>query len=130
MTNRGINVMERRATETHGIKLIINGLVLATALLVTACGGGGGGGEIIEPPVMKQYRMVQCDIDYLGGERWGVCDYGHTLELRPNQPVFTAESDCLIAIEIEIKNDPEVWDDSEEDRQRGWAYWLDCGALL
>lgn len=43
-----------------------------------------------------------------------------------NQPVFTSLNDCLIAKGHLLDQDSLYWDDSDEDRQRGYALKLFC----
>jgi hypothetical protein len=38
--------------------------------------------------------------------------------------VFTSRSNCLTAVGIAQDNDPVVYDSSQEDRDRGYAYDL------
>jgi hypothetical protein len=104
-------------------ELILIGLAFALA----ACGGGGTEGE--DPPPNNDSTMVQCTIHF-DGFFWGRCPDDSSISFRANQPVFTSLEDCLIAKEIEIINDPYAWDDSQEDRDRGWADQLYCTTPL
>ena len=81
------------------------------------------------PPGSNDYRMVQCQIFYSSGF-WGHCPSDNDLSFRENQPIFTALMDCQTAIGFEQQNDPVVWDDSQADRDRGWAIQLYCAGSL
>ncbi|MCH8074057.1 MAG: Ig-like domain-containing protein [Proteobacteria bacterium] len=114
--------------------------MLAVLLIISACGGGGGsssggggsssGGGGTIPPQPVQYQMWECTIyrqtDGLTGLKfWGSCP-GSNWTLRANQPVFGNLEACEAAIQVEKDTDPVVYDNSEEDRNRGWARKLLC----
>lgn len=106
-------------------------LILAILPVFAACGGGGGsgGGKTMSTPQVKLqiwwctvYRMTE---GLTGLQYWGSC-YGSNWDLLANQPVFTSQEDCDAAIR-ELKNtDPIIYDNSDEDKQRGWAVKLIC----
>ncbi len=113
-------------------------LVLITMLaLLSACGGGGdggggggGGGGIIQPPPAQDYQMWKCTIyrmtdGFTGLQYWGNCP-NENWTLKADQPVFTSLSACEDAIRVLKASDPEIYDDSEEDRARGSATKLLC----
>ena len=106
-------------------KIILIGL----AATLAACGGGGGNDLGKDLPPDNDSTMVQCTI-YYDGFFWGRCPDNNSIIPRANQPVFTSLEDCLIAKEIEINSDPYTWDDSQEDRDRGWADQLYCTTPL
>jgi hypothetical protein len=85
--------------------------------------------EEITPLKSNEYKMVQCEISY-DGFFWGHCPSNFALSTRPNQPIFTALMDCQTAIGYEQQNDSLVWDDSQEDRNRGWAIELYCASAM
>jgi len=74
------------------------------------------------------YLMNQCTVYY--DLWWSDCRTTEEWSLRPNQPVFTALNDCLIAKGHEQDEDSTVWDDSQEDRDRGWAMLVVCSPVV
>jgi len=100
--------------------------LLITILLVTACGDGGDpAGPPPEP--LQDYVMWSCLKVYRWNglfNQWGCVD--DSWKIRSNQPVFTSRSDCLTAVGIAQDNDPVIYDNSQEDRDRGYAYDLWC----
>jgi hypothetical protein len=118
--------MENRAQETRSLRLLLSGLLLITILLVTACGDGGDpAGPPPEP--LQDYVMWSCLKVYRWNglfNQWNCID--DSWRIVSNQPVFTSRSDCLTAVGIEQDNDPVTYDNSEEDRDRGYAYDLWC----
>ncbi len=108
--------------------------VLTSLLLVlVACGGedGGGSGKEEQNPLnVGDYLMMQCTVYYNVPGGWTDCRDVEDWSLRPNQPVFTALNDCLIAKGHEQDEDPTVWDDTQEDRDRGWALLVVCSPVV
>ncbi len=122
--------MGNKTIWTHKNNLLLTGLLLA----MVACSGGGGGdsGSAEAPPLLTpgDYVMLQCTIFYTAlPPEWSICKDADLFSNRANQPVFTALNDCLMAKGIEQDNDPTVWDDSQEDRDRGWADMLFCAVV-
>jgi hypothetical protein len=117
--------MENRTRKTRSSRQIQFGLLLATILLITACGDGGDSAGPPEP--QDDYVMWSCQKVY----RWnGLFNQWNCIEdswrVVSNQPVFTSRSDCLTAVGIEQDADPDIYDNSQEDRDRGFAYDLWC----
>jgi len=119
--------------ETNTVRLSKNYLALVGLVLILV-GCGDEGGENSEPveesPFSNNgtYTLVQCTVYYWDYQGWQHCGLLDQLTVRANQPVFTALNDCLIAKGHEQDNDPLVLDDSQEDRDRGWADELYCAA--
>ena len=113
----------------HRNIFVLTSLLLAMA----ACGGDDGD----DPSPVEQdllnvgdYVMNQCTVYYEMGHGWSDCRTAREWSTRPNQPVFTALNDCLIAKGHAQDNDPTVWDDSQEDRDRGWALLVICSVVI
>ncbi len=108
-------------------------LILAGALLaMAACGDESDKSKAAETPDLfnvGDYVMNQCTIYYDRFNGWSQCRDAKQWSLRPNQPVFTALNDCLIAKGHEQDNDPVIWDDSQEDRDRGYADLVICSVV-
>ncbi len=121
--------MDNKTIWTHINNLVLTGLLLA----MVACGDGGGDGPGPEEPDLfnvGDYLMTQCTVYYDMFQGWSECRTAEEWSLRPNQPVFTALNDCLIAKGHEQDNDPTVWDDTQEDRDRGWALLVICSPVV
>jgi len=101
-------------------------------LAVAACGDESDDSDSEGPDlyVIGDYVMNQCTVYYDALWGWSECRDVKEWSLRPNQPVFTALNDCLIAKGHEQDNDPTVWDDSQEDRDRGWAVLVVCSVVV
>jgi hypothetical protein len=110
--------------------IVLNGCSSGDEFGVT-CGGHSCTKPANNPPPLasNEYRMVQCKI-YYDIAFWGHCPSNSDLSWRENQPVFTALMDCQTAIGFEQQNDPLVWDDSQADRDRGWAIQLYCAGAM
>ncbi len=108
--------------------LLLVGLLLAVA----ACGDDSGGSGPEDPDLYNvgDYLMSQCTVYYNVPGGWTDCRTAEEWSLRPNQPVFTALNDCLIAKGHEQDEDSTVWDDSQEDRDRGWALLIVCSIVV
>jgi hypothetical protein len=106
--------------------LLLVGLLLA----ITACGDDSGGSGPEDPDLYNvgDYLMNQCTVYH--DLWWSDCRTAEEWSLRPNQPVFTALNDCLIAKGHEQDEDSTVWDDSQEDRDRGWAMLVVCSPVV
>jgi hypothetical protein len=104
-------------------------VLFATLSLLSACGGGGDSGSA--PAAMQQdYRMWKCTIyrrteGLTGLQYWSSCPDGNW-RLKADQPVFTNLSDCEDAIRVQKSSDTVIYDNSDEDRARGWAVKLLC----
>jgi len=120
--------MENTAIETSVARPILIGLLLVMALLITACGGGSGGSGPA-PPILppSDYVMWDCGKVYRWNGLWWEwkCPEGGW-GIRANQPVFTSLMDCQTAIGILQDTDPVILDNSQEDRDRGYAVDLFC----
>jgi hypothetical protein len=110
-----------------------NLLLFSLLLALAACGDENGSGSGKEEPDLfnvGDYVMMQCTVYYNFPGGWTDCRDADLWSLRPNQPVFTALSDCLIAKGHEQDEDPTVWDDTQEDRDRGWATLIVCSIVV
>ncbi len=111
--------------------------LIAMIALLSACGGGGGddtgstaGGASAAALPQQEYRMWKCTIyrrtDGLTGiQFWSNCP-NENWTLKANQPVFTSLEACEDAIRVLKNSDPEIYNNSEQDRARGWAVKLLC----
>jgi len=108
-------------------------ITLCAALtLLAACGGGGddGGGGKPPPTVQKPYQIWQCTkyrrTDGLTGlSYWTNCE-SHTWEPRPDEPILNSLDACEARIQ-DLKNTvSSVYDNSDQDKARGWAKRLFC----
>ena len=108
-------------------------LVLFTMLsLLSACGGGGGddsSGTSVTA-VQQEYRMWKCTIyrrteGLTGLQYWSSCPNSNW-RLKADQPVFTSLSACEDAISVLKSSDPVIYNNSSDDRARGWAVKLLC----
>ena len=103
--------------------------------LIAACGGGGGGddagtGGSAATLTQQNYQMFSCLIyrkveSFTGIPYWGRCPSG-IWHLRSSQPLFTSLAACEDAITVLKNSDPEIYDNSKADRDRGWAVKLWC----
>ncbi len=128
--------MKIKAMETRMNRPILIGLLLFAALLGTACGGSGGGPEYdpncplgCDPEDFGDHILMSCPIYYRWNGifvSWTACDNEWTPV--SNQPVFTSLNDCLIAKGLLLDEDPLYWDNSQEDKDRGYALKLFCFA--
>ena len=120
--------MNYQKREIHKNNLLLVGILLA----VVACGDESDDSDPEEPDlyVVGDYLMNQCTVYYDDLRGWSECRDVKEWSLRPNQPVFTALNDCLTAKGHEQDNDPTVWDDSREDRDRGWAVLVVCSVVV
>ena len=60
-----------------------------------------------------------------GLQYWSTCPNSNW-RLKADQPVFTNKSVCEGAIAAEKNSDPVIYNNSDEDRDRGWAVKLWC----
>ena len=120
--------MNYQKREIHKNNLLLVGILLA----VVACGDESDDSDPEEPDlyVVGDYLMNQCTVYYDDLSGWSECRDVKEWSLRPNLPVFTALNDCLTAKGHEQDNDPTVWDDSREDRDRGWAVLVVCSVVM
>ncbi len=106
--------------------------LIGIMLLVAACDDESDKKQQAEEPdvfSIGDYVMNQCAIYYDPFNGWNQCREAEQWSLRPNQPVFTALSDSLIAKGHEQDHDPLIWDDSMEDRDRGYADPVVCSVV-
>jgi len=104
-------------------------IVLCAALtLLVACGGGDGGKS---PPIVQEpYQIRQCTVyrktDGLTGlTYWGRCE-SHTWGPRPDEPIFNNLEACEARIQVLENTVSSVYNNSDEDKARGWARKLFC----
>jgi len=123
--------MEIKGMETRTSRPILIGLLLFAALLGAACGGGGGGDDfdcfLCEPEDFTDHILASCQIYYRWNglfNSWTSCDNEWTPVA--NQPVFTNLNDCLIAKGLLLDSDPVYFDNTQEDKDRGYALDLFC----
>jgi N-acetylneuraminic acid mutarotase len=74
--------------------------------------------------------MWECTVYYqtdglTGFQFWGLCPGGNWTP-RANQPLFANQAACEVAIDAETNSNTSIYDDSDEDRLRGWAKKLLC----
>jgi hypothetical protein len=118
-------------TDKHqsGVRLVA---LIGIMLLAAACGDESDKKQKAEEPDVfniGDYVMNQCTIYYDQLYGWSQCREAEQWSLRPNQPVFTALSDCLVAKGHEQDEDPLIWDDSRQDRDRGYADLVVCSVV-
>ena len=108
-------------------------VLFAMLSLLSACGGGGSddtGSGTPGTAVLQEYRMWKCTIyrrteGLTGLQYWSSCP-NENWRLKADQPVFTSISDCEDAIRVLKGSDAVIYNNSEEDRARGWAVKLLC----
>jgi hypothetical protein len=113
-------------------------ILLAMLALLCACGGGGdddgtgstGGGGTGAAGLQQEYRMWKCTIyrrteGFTGFQYWSSCPNSNW-RLKANQPVFTSLSACEDAIGVLKNSDSVIYNNSTEDRMRGYAVKLLC----
>jgi N-acetylneuraminic acid mutarotase len=108
---------------------------LALILTMTACGGGdsgngGGSGSGSKKQPQIEHQMFRCTIhrrfDGLTGLGYWTSCPNDNWNLKSGQPLFAKDADCWAAVDSLKKSDPEVYDNSQADRDRGWAQKLWC----
>ncbi len=107
--------------------------LMSLLLALVACGDDSGGDSGKEEPnllVVGDYVMTQCTVYYQFVGGWSECRDAAEWSSTPNQPVFTALNDCLVAKGQKQDLDATVWDDTQEDRDRGWAVLLICAPVV
>ncbi|MCH7833669.1 MAG: hypothetical protein IH911_01095 [Proteobacteria bacterium] len=124
--------MDIQAMEIRTNRPILIGLLLLSALVITACGDDGSEYDPncpfgCDPVDFEDHILASCPIYYRWNglfNSWTACDDAW----RPvsNQPVFTSLNDCLIAKGLLLDEDPVYWDNTQEDRDRGYALKLFC----
>ena len=98
------------------------------------CGGDSGPAydpncPLCEPEGFEDHTLQSCQIHY----EWnGVFYYWTNCETGwmpvANQPVFTSLNDCLIAQGHLLDENDAYWDNSQQDKDRGYAWELFCFA--
>jgi hypothetical protein len=98
---------------------------------MTACGGGdSGSGSGSKKQPQQEYQMFRCTVyrryeGFTGIGYWTLCP-DEIWYLRSGQPLFASDEDCWAAVDALKKSDPGVYDNSKEDRDRGYAQKLWC----
>ena len=109
------------------------GLALALLLSLAGCGGGDSGPDydpncpFCEPEDFEDHILHSCLIAYRWNglsNSWTACD--NAWKPVSNQPVFTNLNDCLIAKGHLQDEDTLYWDNSQADKDRGYAWKLFC----
>ena len=122
-------MMEDRSIKTRHIGAVLIGLMLA----LTGCGSGDSGPKrdpncpLCEPEDYEDQVLMSCPIYYRWNGisySWTACDNQWTLV--PNQPVFTDLWDCQIAKGHLLDENSTYWENSQEDKDRGYAWKLFC----
>ncbi len=124
--------MENIAIENRVTRLILIGLMLTLVLALAGCGGDSGpeydpNCPLCEPEDFQDHILHSCVIYYTWNglvNSWTSCDNAWTPV--ENQPVFTNLSDCLIAKGHLQDENTTYWDNSQEDKDRGYAWKLFC----
>ena len=112
-----------------------NFLLIGLALMVSlaGCGGGDSGPDydpncpLCEPEDYTDHILHSCVIYYRWNGwwySWTACD--NAWQPVANQPVFTNLNDCLIAKGHLQDENGTYWDNSEADKNRGYAWKLFC----
>jgi hypothetical protein len=124
--------MKNRAASSDIFRLTMIG-VISTALFTLAGCGGDSGPEydpncpLCEPEDFTDHILNSCPIYYRWNglfDSWTSCDNGWMPVA--NQPVFTDLNDCLIAKGHLQDEKGTYWDNSREDKERGYAWKLFC----
>lgn len=116
-----------RRLKTGTIRIAMFGILP----LFAACGGGGSDEGVVPPPEPQvNYLIWECAVFYLtdgltGLQFWGSCPGGNWTP-RADQPLFANKAACETAIDLETATNSSIWDNSEQDRLRGWAVKLLC----
>ena len=115
------------------IKAIPSGMFLILVLMTASCGSGDSGPAydpncpLCEPSDYGDHILHSCPIYYRWNGlyySWTSCDNAWTPVA--DQPVFTSLEDCQIAKRILINQNGTYWDNSQEDKDRGYAWKLFC----
>jgi hypothetical protein len=115
------------------IKAISSCIYLTLIMMTAGCGGGDNGPEydpncpLCEPSDFEDHILHSCTIYYRWNglfNSWTSCDNSWTPVA--DQPVFTSLEDCQVAKRILISQNGTYWDDSQPDRNRGYAWKLFC----
>ncbi len=128
--------MEIKAMETRVTRSVLIGMLLTLLLALAGCGGGDSGPEYdpncpfgCDPQDFGDHVLQSCPIFYRWNglfNSWTSCD--NAWSPVANQPVFTSLNDCLIAKGHLQDTDPVYWDNSQEDKDSGYALKLFCFA--
>ena len=124
--------MENHTVRTRDTGAILVGLMLALLLILTGCSDDSGPEFdpkcfLCEPEVFEDHVLKSCPIYYRWNGlyvSWTACDNQWTLVA--NQPVFTDLWDCLIAKGHLLDEYSIYWDNTQEDKDRGYAKKLFC----
>ncbi len=107
-------------------------VLLVLSVVAASCGGDSGpkydpSCPLCEPEDFEDHVLMSCPIYYRWNgwaNSWTSCDNNWTLVA--NQPVFTDVWDCLIAKGHLLDEDRIYWENSQEDKNRGYAVKLFC----
>ena len=114
-------------------KATSSGILLALILAITGCESGDSGPAydpncpLCEPSDFGDHILYSCPIYYRWNGLfyyWTSCDNAWTPVA--NQPVFTSLEDCQIAKRILIGQNGTYWDNSQDNKDRGYAWKLFC----
>ena len=126
--------MEKRASNTGIARSTLIGMVSIVVLALAGCGGDSGPAydpncPLCEPEDFEDHILQSCQIHYEWNGLfyyWTNCETGWTPVA--NQPVFTSLNDCSIAKGHLLDENDAYWDNSQEDKDRGFAWELFCFA--
>lgn len=115
------------------IKVTLSYAFLTLFLATAGCESGDSGPAydpncpLCEPSDFGDHILHSCPIYYRWNglfNSWTSCDNAWTPVA--DQPVFTSLEDCQIAKRILVSESSTYWDNSKEDRDRGYAWKLFC----
>jgi hypothetical protein len=124
--------MENRASNACIARSIFVGMISAVVLALAGCGGDSGPAydpkcPLCEPEDFEDHILQSCPIYYRWDGlfySWTSCD--NAWAPVENQPVFTSLGDCLIAKGHLQDENGTYWDNSQDDKNRGYAWKLFC----